>query len=639
MASPTTPLPIPVVAQQNVITYLTAAMSLYGGSFNIRNQLLARDRAYYREEDQSTEQRRAALANAQGDPTKIQNLTVPVVMPQVESALAYQVETFLTGYPIFGVVAPPAMADAIEQFETIIADNCQQSGWQAELMKTMRDGYKYDLGAIEVVWETKKTYSIETPELTNLAQGKVKEEQYSGNYMYHRSPYNLLLDTRVSPDRNHIEGEYAGYTERLSRIATKQRMADLNTLGTMNFKAAWESGTSAISSGATTADGNYYVPDINPNALLPTSQNLEFSWANWAGMNQAGQSPNVAYKNSYEWTVLYARIIPKELGMNIARGTEVQIWKFIIINRSVVIYAERQTNAHNFLPIIVCKPSNDGMGYQSKSFAENVTPAQNVATALQNSALASQKKKVYDRLFYDPSKIRKQDIDNTSPVARIPVKNVQMGKDLQSAVMAFPYRDDGIGETLQLSMNVANQADITNGQNRVQQGQFQKGNKTRSEFETTMNNSNSRQRMSSIGMECTFWMPIKQIVKTNILQYQPPTTLLNTSTAKAVTIDPAVLRKAMLAFKMSDGLLPSDKIIDPMMFNSLLQAAPAMPQIQAEYDLMGMFQYMMTLKGAHWIKDFKRDAAQIAAANEQMRVSAEAAGKREVPQPPPEGAQ
>lgn len=634
-----TPLPIPPAAQEKMVAYLTSAMTLYGGSFNIRNQLLARDRAYYREEDQSSEQRRAATAAANGDPTKVQNLTVPVVMPQVESALAYYTETFLSGYPIFGVVTSPAYADALEMFETVIADNCEMGCWPSELTKVLRDGLKYDLGAVEVVWEKKKTFNITTPELKKLQRGSVQETMYEGNFMYHRSPYNLILDTRVSPDKNHIQGEYAGYTELISRIETKKRMADLDPLGTMNFRAGLESGVTAASS-SNSPTGNFYTPDINPNALLPTGQNVEFSWMNWAGVDATDGKNPIAYKNSYEWTVLYVRIIPKELGINVSDSKSVQIWKLIFLNRQVVIFAERQTNAHNYLPIICCKPSNDGMGYQSKSFAQNVEPTQQVATALQNSGLASQKKKVYDRMLYDPSKVRKQDIDNTSPVARIPVRNMQMGKALTEAVFPIPYRDDGVAEVMQMAQQVAQQGDLVNGQNRVQQGQFQKGNKTREEFSTVMTNSNSRQKMGAISLEFTFWAPIKLIVKSNILQYQPPVSIINTAADKEVTVDPTKLREALIKFKISDGLLPSEKIIDPSMFQALLQAAPAMPQIQMEYDLMGMLDYIMKLKGAYWVKDFKLTPEQKAAKLAEMQQAAVAAGKTTVAdqQQPQQGA-
>lgn len=635
MPTPSTPLPIPTVAQDAVVRFLTAAQSLYSSSYNIRNQLLERDRAYYREQDQTNTQQQAANANSNGDASRIQNITIPVVMPQVESALSYLSETFLTGYPIFGCVAPPAQSEALGMMETLIGENSTRAAWPQELMKVMRDGLKYDLGAVEVVWEERKIFNISTPELKALGQGKVKESLYAGTFMKHLSPYNLILDVRVSPDKNHLEGEYAGYSEMLSRIETKRRMADLNPIGTMNFTAAWESGTPSGESIQNSPTGSFYIPSINPSALLPTATQLNFDWMQWVGLVNTDNRASIAYKNSYEWTVLYARIIPRELGMRVPASNDIQIWKFIIINRSVVVFAERQTNAHNFLPIIICKPSNDGMSWQSKSLAENATPYQQLASSLTNSALASQRRKVYDRMLYDPTKVRKQDIDNISPVARIPVKNSQFGKGLSDAVFQIPFRDDGVSDILQMSQQVVQQAEVGNGQNRVTQGQFQKGNKTRTEFETVMNNSSSRPKMMAIGLEYSFWAPIKEIVKSNILQYQPPVTVVNSQTKNQVTVDPNKLREALVSFTLSDGLVPSEKIIDTGLLQSLFQAAAGMPQIPAEYDLMGMLAYSLELQGAHWIKDFKRTPEQQQAALQTMGQAADATGQRPPPQPQP----
>ena len=134
MAAPTTPLPISEDAQACVIQYLSSVQSIYSTSFNIRSQLEQRDRAYYREQDWTKENDRAKSANQTGDPKKLQNVTVPVVMPQVESALAYLTDVFLTGYPIFATVAPPADAAALKQFDALIADNSMMGGWPAELM-------------------------------------------------------------------------------------------------------------------------------------------------------------------------------------------------------------------------------------------------------------------------------------------------------------------------------------------------------------------------------------------------------------------------------------------------------------------------------------------------------------------------
>lgn len=619
--------PITKTAAQAVVNYLNTALSTYLTSYNIRSQLIMRDLAYYRENDATRQQSLAKGYNMTGDPTKLQNITVPIVMPQVESALAYHTGVFLTGYPIFGVVAPPEAAEAMTQMETLIGENSIRGAWPQQLMKTLRNGLKYDLGAVEVVWEKRKSARIGTPQIDKLTTGTVTDTYYEGNFLKDIDPYNLIIDTRVSPDVNHIEGEFAGYTELLSRIATKQRMDNLDPFSTMNFRQALESPSTGSQVDSQTA--GYFIPTVNPDALLPAANQQPFNWDNWFVGNKqtrADGSAPIQYQNAYEWTTLYARILPSDFDIKTTNPNHVQIWKFIIINRSVCIFAQRQDNAHGYLPIIVCKPSNDGMSWQSKSFAQNVEPYQYLASALMNSGLESQRRKVYDRILYDANRIRKQDIDNVSPVARIPVKNNQYAKDLQSAVHIMPYRDEGVATVMEFAQNVTSMADIANGQNRVQQGQFQKGNKTRREFDTVMTNSNSRQQMAAIGLEYSFFTPIKEIIKSNILQYQPPTELVNTMTKQVVAIDPTKLRQQIVSFKLSDGLLPTDKLVATDVLITILQTAQAVPEIRAKYDIMGMMLYFWQLQGAHWLKDFERSPEEQAQYLTTMQQAALASG-------------
>ena len=96
-----------VDAQKNVTSYWRNCQSILTGAWNIREQLLQIDRQYMREVDWTKEHNRARLANAYGDPTKFQNVTVPVVMPQVETAVVYQSSVFLTGSPLFPVSSTP----------------------------------------------------------------------------------------------------------------------------------------------------------------------------------------------------------------------------------------------------------------------------------------------------------------------------------------------------------------------------------------------------------------------------------------------------------------------------------------------------------------------------------------------------
>jgi hypothetical protein len=77
-----------------------------------------------------------------------------------------------------------------------------------------------------------------------------------------------------------------------------------------------------------------------------------------------------------------------------------------------------------------------------------------------------------------------------------------------------------------------------------------------------------------------------------------------------VDVDPVELRKAMLEFKMTDGNLPADKLMNTDMLMVFMQTAQAIPAVQSEYDILGMFLYFMKLRGAYWLEDFKRNPQQ-----------------------------
>ena len=139
----------------------------------------------------------------------------------------------------------------------------------------------------------------------------------------------------------------------------------------------------------------------------------------------------------------------------------------------------------------------------------------------------------------------------------------------------------------------------------MQRGQFQKGNKTRREYEGVMDASNARPRMVALVLENRFYTPIKMILKLNTLQFQPPANVFNRSTKQTVKIDPAQLRAAALEFRMADGLMPTDSMINMELFQSLLQMAATVPGLLAMWDLPGMIFYWLKLDGATWIDDFR----------------------------------
>jgi len=613
MASSTS-VPLSRNSQAAFVKYYQAMQDVQSDNMsNLRTRMEVIDKAYQREVDLTLEQQRAKAANRSGDTTRYQNIVVPVVMPQVETAVTYQTSVFLTGYPLFGVVAEPAYMDAAVALETIIEENSIKGGWARHLMLFFRDGQKYNFAPLEVSWAQEVTASVETDIAKNKDEGIPKKVIWSGNKIRRLDPYNTFVDPRVLPTEVHTKGEFAGYTEYMPRMELKTFIAALPDKIIGNIEAAFASG---LSSNPRTSDAearNYYIPSVNSEVIDPElSAGSGTNWMAWADLiptNKGGKT--IEYKDTYEVTTLYCRILPSEFGLKIPSANTPQVFKLIIVNHEHIIYSERQTNAHGMLPILIGQPLEDGLGYQTKSLATNTQPFQEVASTFMNSITASRRRAISDRTLYDPSRVSSAAINSENPSAKIPVRPAAYGKNVADAVHQFPYREDQAGFSMQQIQVLLGLSNQVSGQNQASQGQFVKGNKTLEEFDTVMQNANGRDQTSSILLEHQVFVPMKQMIKLNTLQYQGGTTLYNQDKGVAVEIDPVRLRKAVLNFKISDGLIPSAKIINSESTATALQVIGSSPEISGGYNIAPLFSYFMKTRGAN-ISEFEKSAEQIA---------------------------
>jgi hypothetical protein len=590
------------------------------------------DLSYIRENDFSQENVRARSANKYGDPTRFQNITVPVVMPMVEAAVTYQSSVFLTGHPIFGVVSNPSTMDAAMQMETVIEEQSIRGGWVREIMMAFRDSFKYNIGVLEVNWERVVTAALETDLGFSTTQARPKEVIWEGNALKRRDLYNCVWDTRVAPAEIYWRGEFSGYTEMFSRIQLKSFINSLPDKMVDNIIPAFESGLGFSGITFAQSQGGFYTPEINPDSMLDRDPRASTNWMAWAGI--AATDSKIKYKDMYEVTTLYAKILPADFGMKVPAQNTPQVWKFVFVNHSVLIYAERQTNAHGYLPMLFFQPLEDGLDYQTKSLAKNVQPIQDITSAMWNSVIAARRRAISDRGIYDPSRIAEAHINSDNPAAKIPVRPAAYGKPVNEAYYPIPFRDDQSGTLMQETQQLMQMANVITGQNPVRQGQFVKGNKTLHEFQSVMSNANGRDQMTSMLLESQLFTPLKEILKINILQYQGGISLFNREIQKEVTIDPVALRKAVLDFKISDGLTPSDKLVNSDTLQVAMQVMGSSPQIAAGYNVAPLFSYFMKTQGAR-IQEFEKSPEQmayeqaVAAWQQQMQMIAESLKKVE----------
>lgn len=607
MATPSTPMMLSRKTQEGIIQYLQSARTIQTSNWNLREQLRKIDLSYMRESDRTTEHQRAKILNRLGDSSRFQNVTVPIVMPQVESAVTYQSSVFLTGNPIFGVVSSPATMDAAMQMETVIEDQSVRGGWVRELMMMFRDGFKYNIGAIEVNWERSVTAAFETDLSFSATQARPKEVIWEGNCLKRLDPYNLIFDTRVHPTEMHYRGEFSGYTELFSRIQLKSYIESLPDKMVDNIVPAFESGL-GFTGGSSQSNDSFHIPQLNPDSILDQSQITGTNWMQWASVS--GAENKIQYKDVYEVTTLYAKILPADFNMKVPAKNTPQVWKFVIVNNQVILYAERQTNAHGYLPILFCQPNEDGLGYQTKSLATNAMGFQDVASALMNSNIAARRRAISDRGIYDPSRVSEAHINSDNPSAKIPVRPAAYGKPVSEAYYPIPFRDDQAGIIMQDIQSLTQMANAASGQNPVRQGQFVKGNKTLHEFSSVMSNANGRDQMVSMLLEAQLFTPLKEVLKINILQFQGGVSLFNRQSQQQVTIDPIALRKAVMEFKVSDGLTPTDKLIGSDTLQTALQVLGSSPQLGAGYNLSPLFSYLMKTQGVT-LADFEKSQEQI----------------------------
>ena len=591
-----TSVPLNTKQKAAFIEYYRSIQSLHNTNRNeFRAYLERMDRAYQRETDKSTEHQRAQNANRTGDTSRLQNVTVPVVMPQVEAAVVHQSSVFLTGHPIFGVVADPAFIDEALQMESVIEDQSIRGGWVREIMMHFRDGMKYNFAPVEVSWDQEVTYTVETDVAVSVTEGIPKEIIWTGNKIRRLDPYNTFVDNRVPPTEVYKDGEYAGYTEFMTRIKLKTFIARLPDKIISSIKPALESGAGTGTGAKDSGSMNFFTPDINP-LVTDDVKGSGYNWERWAGLSETEKK--IDYKDTYEVTTVYCKVLPSEFGLVVPNSNTPQIYKLVIVNHEHIIYCEKQTNAHAYLPILIGQPLEDGLGYQTKSLADNAVPFQEVTTAYMTSILASRRRAISDRVLYDPSRITSAHINSANPSAKIPVRPAAYGKNLSESVYQFPYREDQAGSSMQQIQTLLGMANTLNGQNQAQQGQFVKGNKTLHEFESVMQNANGRDQLASILIESQVFTPMKLILKLNILQFQGGTTVYNRDKKQAVEIDPVALRRAVVEFQVSDGLTPASKLLNSDTFATALQVVGSSPQIGAGYNIAPMFSYLMKTQGA-----------------------------------------
>lgn len=583
-------------SQSRLVEYINATAEIQSQGWQNRDRFESIDRSYMRTKDNTTEQKKAERANKAGDPTKLQNMQVPMVMESVENSVGFLTNVYLLDYPMFKFASNPDAEDIALMWNTLVGEDQVHYGWTGQFNIAFRNADKYNFAPIEAEWCEDKMYKIANG---NSAAGVVEEVIWAGNKVTSRDPYNTIYDARVPIYQNHISGEFGGYVKEMSRIQLKIFIASLGNRRLKNDQKAFESSPGSI---------QYYIPQLNNDVVANNRNGKEFDWIRWVTDDA---QRHIKYKNMYTVVVLYARLMPYEFGIRAPADQTPDIWKLIKVN-DVLIYAEPVPNAHNYLPLIIVQSQVDNLDHQTKTSAENQMPFQDMTSALWNAEINIARRITVDRGIYNPLLIDPDHINSPNPGAKIPLRPTAYGRKIEEAYQPIPFESRASGMYMQAAEGVSKWGMRANGQNNVSLGQFQKGNKLENEFNTTMHNAGARERTKAIMWECFGMQPIKEIIKSNYLQFAPKGTRYNRKERQQVEIDPVRLRDAEGEFEVGDGLLPIEKLMHADVAQGAFQVMQAVPQIGASYEIGPMFSYLMKLQGVDKLKQFEKDPEMLA---------------------------
>lgn len=525
------------------------------------------------------------------------DIEIALVTPAVDTVKGFLVDLFLSGHHILEAVATEKEDTTLAaQVNAVTERDAKDYAWARNFTIAFGDLAKYNKCALEVDWDTELIQSLTSNASGAQTRKEVSEVPRSGNRVKRLDVYNIYHDQLVEASEVHRYGEYSGYDELISMVELVRRIRNLKAQQkiVMNHVSCFNS-----AKGATHED--YYRPQVVPNAPASGGANAGSWGGDWTTYFNSDSKlfkdtdGSVKPTNEYLWSCVYARIIPSMFGItNIPNPDNVHIYRMYKVG-GTLICMERMNNVHNYFNIITAQVKEEGLGEQVKSDAALVIPLQNLATKLYDARMTGLAKHTGNKFAYiegtvDPSSL-------SHPSKPIVVKPNMLSKDPLQSIKQLPF-DDRMGATFhqEIAQIRAQSQEITR-LNRAQMGQFQKGNKTASEFNEIMNNADSELRTFGLMFENIVMEPIKTIVKANIAQFQEPEEITTLMGSK-VEVNPLLLSTKTINFKMADGLTRKEAVANVDTLNLAYQNLLTNPTLAAQFDVAGLYVYMMEVMGA-----------------------------------------
>lgn len=608
---------LPIKVQERIVQYLGSILDARRRFTDLTAKLTSVDIAYAYYQAQQTKDIPPATGVDIQQQLPVNDAAIPIVASQVDTVVAHLVDVFLGKPKLFEVIGSADHIKAASTFETLVNYHAQINTYGRQLQLLFRDAAKVNLCALETSWEEQEELgSLDANSLivgrqpSGVQASVLQEEVQYATRIKRIDLYNLIVDYRVPPSDVSAKGEFAGYVELMSRTAFKMLLNKYSRARQhMNVVKA-EKILVRQSNGRYNTQDYQFHPQVS--RYLNSTEFLQGgTYMDFLAGNEESPHTSMGYGivgDMYEVSTFYVRVIPKLLGIKAPKASTPQIWKFQMVGRDYLIYAAPVVTAYDQLPILVGQLIEDGLGYQTKGIGESQIPFQTLATDLFKARMASSRRALSDRALYDPTMINSDDVNTKTPAAKIPVRNLGLGKSLRDAYHPLPFEDNSVMHTLTDINTTIQMSQMMYGINSFAQGQTQKGNRTLGEFNRINAGSSSRLRVFSLMVEYQIMQPLRAMIKVNILRHNLQLIAIDPVQGELQEVSPAELLTSILEFKVSDGFSPRESSGDVQALQAAFMTLQNLPRLQAEYDIGKLFAHLMQSVGVRDVLQYQVSA-------------------------------
>jgi hypothetical protein len=527
-------------------------------------------------------------------------MQIPYSYAVVMAAHTYLTSVFMGRNPVLQVDGRHGEgAQQVQAMEALLQYQMLVGQLGPVLYTWLYDALKYGFGTIGVYWEERLENITQLIPQFDMFGGQTNQHQqqtvqirrYSGNTLYNIQPQFFIWDVRY-PVKSFQKGEFAGrrvkipWNEIIRRIKAGQYMRD-------NVRA--------IGPGK---GEDYSITDMGspllerPEAYAQTQQWNEV-------LNIFRTHPMMV--DAYE---LVIDVIPVEWGLS--KSDFPEKWVFTCTANYGVLFGAQPLGAyHCQFPFMVCAMDAEAYGLSPRGYPSVLTDIQNTIDWLLNSHFYNVRAALNNKVVVDPSRVVMKDLLNPLPGGVIRLKPEAYGTDTRLPVSQLQLVDITREHMADLPAMIGI-GERTAGVNDQIMGLLATGGrKTATEVRTSTSFGVNRLKTIAEYMSSGAWAPLTQILIQNSQQYYDMEMKLKIAGDLApgagqgfMVVDPNVIA-GFYDFIPVDGTLPIDRFAQANLWKELLQGVMAMPQIAAQYDLAGIFQWVAQLSGLKNITQFK----------------------------------